>query len=504
MTAAPRIDVLTIFPDYLAPLELSLVGKARRSGLVDLRVRDLRAVTTDRHRTVDDSPLGGGAGMVMKPDVWWRAIVGGAALPDGAASPGGAVSPGEGEPPEAVEDADERGLVVLVPTPSGAPLTQASAERLAAELSSGGVRAVIACGRYEGIDGRLVERLATAPGVARVEELSLGDYVLNGGEVAALALVEAVVRLLPGVVGNPESVVEESFATHTPVALLEYPVYTRPASWEGIEAPPVLLSGNHAEVARWRRDASLRRTAQRRPDLLTALDPDAVSTLEARDLEVLASERVVLGRHGRLLGPLGVRRAGAGDAAILADLAAVTFPLACPDSTTLGEVRAHVAEHLSLGTWRVRLQDPGQEVLVLADHTGEALGYALVLLGGARELSLETVVRDAVGPDGEARTDGAGPQTGDAELSKLYLLPRARGTGAADILLGSALGVARERGARGIWLGTNEGNAQARAAYARHGFAVVGTRTFHVGGGDHHDVVMWRALPGAEEGPGSL
>lgn len=241
-----RVDVVTIFPDYLTPLELSLVGKARASGLLDLRVHDLRAWATDRHRTVDDTPLGGGAGMVMRPDVW------GDALDDVL----GDVSDG----------AEGSGVELLVPTPSGEVFTQRTAERLA-----GRSRLVVACGRYEGIDARVVEHYR-ARGVA-VTELSIGDYVLNGGEVAALVVVEAVARLLPGVLGNPESLAEESHGTS---GLLEYPVYTRPVEWRGLAAPEVLLSGHHAMIARWRRDRALERTAARRPDLVAGLDPQAL------------------------------------------------------------------------------------------------------------------------------------------------------------------------------------------------------------------------------------
>lgn len=241
-----RIDVVTIFPDYLAPLELSLVGKARRSGLLDLRVHDLRDWTTDRHRTVDDSPFGGGAGMVMRPDVWGTALD--SLLDDGAH--------------------------LLVPTPSGEPFTQRTAEALAQQQ-----HLVVACGRYEGIDARVVEHYSAR---GTVSEFSLGDYVLNGGEVAALVVVEAVARLLPGVLGNPQSLVEES---HGQAGLLEYPVYTRPPQWAGLDVPEVLVGGHHAQVARWRRDRALERTARRRPDLIAALDPAA---LDAADVVVLA------------------------------------------------------------------------------------------------------------------------------------------------------------------------------------------------------------------------
>jgi tRNA (guanine37-N1)-methyltransferase len=223
-----RLDYITIFPDYFGPLELSLAGKARVRGLLDLHVHDLRDWTHDRHRTVDDTPYGGGAGMVMRPEPWGEALD--AVLPDGA--------------------------TLVVPTPSGTPLTQAHARELA-----GREHLVFACGRYEGIDQRVLDDAARR---AEVREISVGDYVLNGGEAAALVVTEAVVRLLPGFMGNAESLVEESHAD----GLLEYPVFTKPASWRGHDVPEVLLSGDHARIAAWRRAEAVRRTAERRPDLL--------------------------------------------------------------------------------------------------------------------------------------------------------------------------------------------------------------------------------------------
>jgi tRNA (guanine37-N1)-methyltransferase len=258
-----RVDVVTIFPDYLAPLDLSLVGRARRTGVLDLRVHDLRDWTTDRHRTVDDTPIGGGAGMVMRPDIWGEAL-------DGLLGTGA-------------------GVELLVPTPSGEPFTQRTAERLASVP-----HVVVACGRYEGIDARVAEHYR-ARGVP-VTEISLGDYVLNGGEVAALVVVEAVARLLPGVVGNPESLVEES---HGVSGLLEYPVYTRPPRWRDQEVPDVLLSGHHAHIARWRRDRALERTAARRPDLLRRLAP---GQLDAADRAVLAALGWAVGVGGPVPG----------------------------------------------------------------------------------------------------------------------------------------------------------------------------------------------------------
>lgn len=232
-----KVDIITIFPDYLAPLEMSLLGKARARGLVDVQVHDLRAWTSDVHRTVDDQPYGGGPGMVMRPEPWWAALttVTGRARPDQAGSP---------ERPR-----------VIVPTPSGRPFTQS----LAAELAAA-PWLVFCCGRYEGIDSRVVEAWAD-------DEVSIGDYVLSGGEVATLVMLEAVTRLVPGVVGNAESVVDDSFSH----GLLEGPVYTRPVTWEGQDVPAILRSGDHGAIARWRRDEALRRTAHRRPDLLAGL-----------------------------------------------------------------------------------------------------------------------------------------------------------------------------------------------------------------------------------------
>ncbi|MHA7276833.1 tRNA (guanosine(37)-N1)-methyltransferase TrmD [Arthrobacter sp. Hz1] len=245
-----RIDVVSIFPEYLAALDLSLIGKARQDGLLDLRVHDLRRFTTDRHRTVDDTPYGGGAGMVMKPEPWALALQ--SVIDE---------SPAECRP------------VLIVPSPAGEVFTQRMANELAEEP-----QLAFACGRYEGIDERVLD---WASEQFEVRPVSLGDYVLNGGEVAVLAMVEAVGRLLPGVVGNPESLVEESHAD----GLLEYPVYTKPSDWRGRGIPEVLLSGNHARIAQFRRDEQFRRTAQRRPDLLEGLSTETLSTA---DLAALA------------------------------------------------------------------------------------------------------------------------------------------------------------------------------------------------------------------------
>jgi tRNA (guanine37-N1)-methyltransferase len=243
-----KIDVLTIFPDYLAPLDLSLVGRARQAGLLDVAVHDLRQWTTDVHRTVDDTPYGGGPGMVMRPEPWGLAL-------DAVAPPGARL---------------------VVPTPAGPRFTQALAEELAGED-----HLVFACGRYEGIDQRVLDDAAAR---MPVTEVSLGDYVLFGGEVAVLVICEAVVRLLPGVLGNADSLAEES---HTD-GLLEAPAYTKPAVWRELPVPEILRSGDHGRIARWRRDQALLRTAARRPDLLAAVAPDALDK----------HDRVVLGEAG--------------------------------------------------------------------------------------------------------------------------------------------------------------------------------------------------------------
>ncbi|HLR44121.1 MAG TPA: tRNA (guanosine(37)-N1)-methyltransferase TrmD [Brevibacterium sp.] len=263
-----RLDVLSIFPEYLAPLELSLIGRARQTGLLGLTVHDLRDWTHDRHRTVDDTPYGGGAGMVMKPEPWGEALD--AVL--GRTGPAEADAP-TGVPPEC-GPADRS--VLVVPSPAGEVFTQATARELSARE-----HLVFACGRYEGIDQRVVDWASER---MEVRPMSIGDYVLNGGEVAVLVMVEAIARLLPGVIGNPESLDEESHED----GLLEYPVFTKPAVWRGHEVPDVLLSGDHGKVARWRRDQRLRRTARTRPDLLAALPADS---LDAWDRAVLAESR---------------------------------------------------------------------------------------------------------------------------------------------------------------------------------------------------------------------
>ena len=268
-----RIDVVTIFPEYLEPLRHALLGKAIEKGILQVGVHNLRAWTHDVHQAVDDSPYGGGPGMVMKPEVW------GPALDDVAAHTGPAAdavdltssTPHRIAPAKAdggmgqgdaggVEKKDKKKPLLVVPTPAGKPFTQDMAERWSAED-----HLVFACGRYEGIDQRVFE---DAQERYRVEEVSIGDYVLIGGEVAVLVMAEAVVRLIPGVLGNQASHQEDSFQD----GLLEGPSYTKPRSWRGLDVPEVLFSGNHGKVAQWRREQSLERTLRNRPDLIEELE----------------------------------------------------------------------------------------------------------------------------------------------------------------------------------------------------------------------------------------
>jgi len=226
-----RIDVITIFPNYLDPVRESLPGKAIQSGIVDFAVHDLRRWTYDVHHAVDDSPYGGGPGMVMKAPVWG----------------------------EALDEICTAATLLVVPTPAGRLFTQADARPW-----SGEKHLVFACGRYEGIDQRVVDDAATR---MRVEEVSIGDYVLAGGEAAALVMIEAVVRLLPNVMGNPLSHQDDSHSAEN-AGLLEGPSYTRPPTWRGLDVPDVLLSGDHAKIRAWRHEQALQRTRKRRPDLL--------------------------------------------------------------------------------------------------------------------------------------------------------------------------------------------------------------------------------------------
>jgi tRNA (guanine37-N1)-methyltransferase len=222
-----KIDVISIFPEYLAPLNLSLLGKAQSSGIVDIKVHNLRDFTNDNHNTVDDTPYGGGAGMVMLPEVWAQAI----------------------------DSVIQDGAEIIILTPAGKRFNQ----KIAASFSSS-TQLIFACGRYEGIDDRIRQYYSQPEFQARnirVHEASIGDYVLGGGEVAAMVMIEAITRLIPGVLGNPDSLAEES---HNSEGYLEYPNFTKPQEWRGISVPEILLSGNHAEIAKWRTQQAEKRS----------------------------------------------------------------------------------------------------------------------------------------------------------------------------------------------------------------------------------------------------
>ncbi|MFY9263442.1 MAG: tRNA (guanosine(37)-N1)-methyltransferase TrmD [Actinomycetaceae bacterium] len=463
-----RFDILTVFPEFFSILDVSLVGKAQEKGLLEVDVHDLREWTTDVHRTVDDTPFGGGAGMVMKPDVWAKAI-------DDVVGQGGVVKETlvGGEVASGARD-----TVLAIPTPAGQPLTQAMCYELAQAE-----HIVVACGRYEGLDARVAEYYSNQPGM-RVFEYSLGDYVLNGGEIAAMALIEATARLIPGMVGNPESLVEES---HGEAGLLEYPVFTRPAEFRGLAVPPVLLSGNHGAIARWRRDRALERTAQRRPDMIAKL-----TNLDRKDRATLATQGWLQPR-----GDVGsprvavVRPARIEEAPEIAALAARTFPDACPPEVTEEDQKRHIANHLTpdhFAAWIMDSELWGVHVLEVA---GDIVGYSLVKLRSEQEEIDEgaplDVTIDGVQRDGDLTF-----------LSKIYLDRAWRGTGAFKLLMDQAIEFAQDRTADQaepfIWLGTNAGNKRAIKAYEKAGFVVVGTRTFIVGDVVNKDVTLARRL----------
>lgn len=359
-----RLDVVSIFPEYLTALDISLVGKAAKSGLLDVRVHDLRDWTHDRHRTVDDSPYGGGAGMVMKPEPWGEAL-------DALAPVDGPSQPR-----------------LIVPTPAGRPFTQELAYELAAEPWL-----AFACGRYEGIDSRVASYAAER---MRVDEVSIGDYVLNGGEVAVLVMVEAIARLLPGVIGNPESLAEES---HSGGGLLEYPVYTKPPAWRGYDVPEILLSGNHAAIAKWRHEESVRRTAERRPDLLAAWGSAASEADEVRILpataddagELLTLQRACYVQEAQVYGELGIPPLLDGVADVQARLAGSTAWKAVAGTRIVGAVYVVVSEDgesaeisrlMVTPDWQGR--GVGRRLLKLAEDAAPASVTTYKLFTGAR------------------------------------------------------------------------------------------------------------------------
>ena len=415
-----RFDLISIFPDYFAPLRLSLMGKAEDAGLVHLQAHDLRDWATGKHRSVDDTPYGGGAGMVMRADVWARAL-------DDVLS---IALAGSGD--EAASASPRR--VLAIPTPSGTPLTQPRVEDLARAD-----QIIVACGRYEGIDARVAEHYRSA-GV-EVVEFSIGDYVLNGGEVAAMVLTEAVARLLDGFMGNPDSLVEESH------------------------------SG-----AGWRRDRAIEKTARVRPDLALSLD---ASSLTAEDRATLARCGVAYPRAGAAE-RLEVRLADLEDVVAVSELAARTFPDACPENLPQEAIEEHIATQLNPDVFDALISDPERHRVFVAEVWGGLVGYVLTHVGP------DALPSDLVRP--------GRVEAGSAYLSKCYVDEAWRGSGIADVLLERAVADAAAAGHRAIALGTNRGNKAAQAFYKRHGFRKRSTRTFDVGGVTNYDVVMVRDL----------
>ena len=497
-----RIDVVTIFPDYLRALDLSLIGKAIDAGKLQLGIHDLRDWTQDRHNTVDDTPAGGGAGMVMRPDVWGKALdqvlalpltvapvaeptyladaqsVPAAPAPDPLAAPSPLAAsaettePGKTAPHGAQEPLYRR--VLVIPTPSGQVFTQRVAEELA-----DADRLVFACGRYEGIDARVAEHYQSAG--YQVRELSIGDYVLNGGEVATLVMVEAIARLIPGVIGNPTSLVEES---HAASGLLEYPVYTRPVSWRGLELDPDLLGGNHKLIARRRRDQALTRTATRRPDMIARLNP---ATLDRADRALLAQ----LGwaaLDGEHFERIKLRPARGEEIEALVQLGRATFPDACPAFLSDDDVQAFMDATFTpeqVASW-VNSDDAA---LIVAERvaSGQLLGYVLVerdLPDGANELVT----------DPRPRCLESYSQAELGYVCKLYLLPSVRGGGIAGALMDQAKKAAAAWGVKTMWLATHETNRRAQKLYKRYGFKNAGKRSFKVGSATCRDVVMVASL----------
>lgn len=454
-----RIDVLSVFPDFFQVLELSLVGKAQQRGLVSMRIHDVRDWTHDVHRTVDDTPFGGGAGMVMKADVWAEAI------------------------DDVVRQANAGRVVLAIPTPSGIPLTQRTLEDLA-DVD----QIVIACGRYEGIDSRVAEyyrgpgRSVEDSGVTvEVMEYSLGDYVLNGGEVAAVALVEGVTRLIPGMVGNPESIVEES---HGAAGLLEYPVYTRPTEFRGLRVPEILTSGNHGAIARWRRDKALERTAARRPDMVAKL-----RDLDKKDIAKLATLGWVRpAKTTQAVRPLIIRPATEADVVELTALAQRTFPDACPDYLTEADIAQHIARQLNEAEIRSWVAGPDTYLVLVAVVDGELIGYTMT--------ALETTQHEL----DEGAPVHVAPASSLVYLSKCYVDRQWRGTGVYSQLMRSTIDTIQEQHPQKthMWLGTNAANRRAINAYKKMGFAKSGKREFTVGGVINKDVTLARPLNLAE------
>lgn len=449
-----QFDVVTIFPEYFDVLDLSLVGKARKRGLLKINVHNLRDYTEDKHKTVDDTPYGGGPGMVMKADVWGKAL-------DDVM---GSESPGSGM------------KVLAIPTPSGEPLTQRTVEGLAHASD----QIIFACGRYEGIDERVMEHYRQRSDVW-VLEYSIGDYIVNGGEVAALTAIEAIGRLVEGVVGNDESIEDESFSEE---GLLEAPIYTKPSEWRGLEVPSVLLDGDHAKIDRWRRDQALERTLKRRPDMIRRLNGHE---LDIDDREVLAANGVVV---APMFGSFSIHQAQISDAQAVSALAARLFPLACPPDLSRQHIQRHVEHEFSIDRFNQMLSQP--------DTYRILLGYVSINSGPkelvAYTLTLNTPLYEK--PDEDGLEDLVTP--GTAYLSKCYVDKAWQGSGISGVLLEAALddihGLSPE--APAVAVCTHVSNKRAVDFYKRHGFKKVGQRDYNVGGEKMRDDVFVAKLAG--------
>lgn len=448
-----QFDVVSIFPEYFDVLDLSLVGKARKRGLLKIKVHNLRDYATDKHKSVDDTPYGGGPGMVMRPDIWGKAV-------DDVM---GLESPGSGM------------KVLAVPTPSGEPLTQRTIEGLAHASD----QIVFACGRYEGIDERVMEHYRQRSDVW-VLEYSMGDYIVNGGEIAALTAIEAIGRLVEGVVGNEESIEDESFSA---AGLLEAPTYTKPASWRGIDVPSVLTEGDHAKINRWRRNQALERTLKRRPDLIRRINGHELSI---EDREILAANGTVV---TPMFASFSIHQAQPADAQAVSSLAARLFPLACPSDLSRKQIQSHVDSELSLERFNQMLSQP--------DTYRILLGYVSVN-SGPKELVGYTMCENTplyAKPD-EGIEDLVAP--GTAYFSKCYVDKAWQGSGISGVLLQAALddihGLSPD--APAIAVCTHEDNKRAIDFYRRKGFKKIGKRTYNVGGQDMTDQVLLAPLTG--------
>lgn len=434
-----QFDVVTIFPDYFDVLDLSLVGKARKKGLLNVNVHNLRDWAEDKHKTVDDTPYGGGPGMVMRPDIWGKAL-------DevmGEETPGANMK------------------VLAIPTPSGEPLTQRVVEGLAHATD----QIVFACGRYEGIDERVTTHYRQRTDVW-VLEYSIGDYIVNGGEVAALTAIEAIGRLVEGVVGNDESIEDESFSDE---GLLEAPIYTKPPSWRGLDVPAVLMEGNHGKINRWRRDQALERTLTRRPDMIRRLNGN---DLDIADKEVLASNGVIV---SPTYAHFSIRQADVSDAQEVAALAARLFPMACPAGLSKHFIARHIETEFSIERFTTMLSQPDKYRILLGyvsvgDRPRELVAYTLV----------ENTPPDEVP---QQALDGL-VEPGTAYLSKCYVDKAWQGSGLSGVLMRAAMddlhALAPE--APAIALCTHISNKRASKFYRRIGYKKVGRRPYNVGG----------------------